>query len=82
MLKYIILKLLSVFYGIGVSIRNELFNLRLLSSKEFDIPIISVGNITAGGTGKTPHTEYIAALLKKSFRVAVLSRGYKRNTCG
>ncbi len=82
MLKYIILKLLSVFYGIVVSIRNELFNLRLLSSKEFDIPIISVGNITAGGTGKTPHTEYIAALLKKSFRVAVLSRGYKRNTWG
>jgi tetraacyldisaccharide 4'-kinase len=82
MLKYILLKLLSVIYGIVVSIRNEMFNLRLLSSKEFDIPIISVGNITVGGTGKTPHTEYVAELLKKNFRVAVLSRGYKRKSWG
>lgn len=81
-MKYIFLKLLSIFYGLAVSLRNELFNLRLLSSKEFDLPVISVGNITAGGTGKTPHTEYIAALLKAKFRVAVLSRGYKRKTRG
>ena len=81
-MKYIFLKLLSLFYGFGVSLRNELFNLRLLSSKEFDLPVISIGNITAGGTGKTPHTEYIAALLKAKFKVAVLSRGYKRKTRG
>ena len=81
-MKYFFLKLLSLFYGIAVSFRNELFNLRLLSSKEFDLPVISVGNITAGGTGKTPHTEYIAALLKDKFRVAILSRGYKRRTRG
>ena len=81
-MKYLILKFLSLFYGIAVSLRNELFNLRLLSSKEFDLPVISVGNITAGGTGKTPHTEYIAALLKAKFKVAILSRGYKRKTRG
>jgi len=63
-------------------LRNELFSLKILSSREFDLPIISVGNITVGGTGKTPHTEYIASLLKSSFKVATLSRGYKRKTRG
>ena len=81
-MKYIILKLLSFFYGLVVSFRNELFNLHILSSKEFDVPVISVGNITVGGTGKTPHTEYIVRLLKSKFKVAVLSRGYKRKTRG
>ncbi len=81
-MKYLILKLLSLFYGMLVSLRNELFNLKILSSKEFDRPVISIGNITAGGTGKTPHTEYIAQLLKTNFKVGVLSRGYKRKTRG
>ena len=57
-------------YGIVIGVRNELFSLRLLSSREFDVPIISVGNITVGGTGKTPHTEYLAELLKTNFKVA------------
>lgn len=65
-----------------VGLRNELFALRLLSSQEFNLPVISIGNITTGGTGKTPHTEYLAQLLKPSFKVAVLSRGYKRRTRG
>ncbi len=64
------------------SLRNELFDLKILSSREFDIPVISIGNITVGGTGKTPHTEYIANLLKSNFKVATLSRGYKRKTRG
>ena len=81
-MKYIFLKLLALFYGIAVGLRNELFSLRILSSKEFDLPRISVGNITVGGTGKTPHTEYIVDLLKSKFMVAVLSRGYKRKTRG
>ena len=81
-MKYLFLKLLSIFYGFVVGLRNELFSLHLLSSKEFDLPIISIGNITVGGTGKTPHTEYIAQLLKSKFKVAVLSRGYKRKTRG
>lgn len=81
-MKHIFLKLLSFFYGIVTSLRNELFNLKILSSREFNLPIISVGNITVGGTGKTPHTEYIAELLRSNFNVAILSRGYKRKTRG
>lgn len=53
-----------------------------LPTTEFPIPIICVGNITVGGTGKTPHTEYLAGLLSKYFRVATLSRGYKRKSQG
>ena len=49
---------------------------------EFEIPVISIGNITVGGTGKTPHTEYLVELLKKHVAVATLSRGYKRKTKG
>jgi len=63
-------------------LRNELFNLKILPSRGFDLPVISIGNITVGGTGKTPHTEYIAGLLKSNFKVAILSRGYKRRTRG
>ncbi|HEY3390803.1 MAG TPA: tetraacyldisaccharide 4'-kinase [Prolixibacteraceae bacterium] len=81
-MKYLFLKLLSFFYALGASLRNELFNLKILPSREFDVPVISIGNITVGGTGKTPHTEYIAGLLRKSFKVATLSRGYKRKTRG
>jgi len=80
--KYLLLKLLSFFYGLAAGFRNELFNLKILSSREFEIPVISVGNITAGGTGKTPHIEYIAGLLRSKFKVATLSRGYKRKTRG
>ena len=56
--------------------------MNILRTREFDVPIISVGNITVGGTGKTPHTEYLIQLLNKKFNVAVLSRGYKRKTRG
>jgi tetraacyldisaccharide 4'-kinase len=73
---------LSWLYGLGVRLRNELFDLGLLKSKTFDIPVISVGNLTVGGTGKTPHTEYLIELLRHNFKVAVLSRGYKRKTHG
>ena len=59
-----------------------LFNMNILKSRSFDIPIISVGNITVGGTGKTPHVEYLIRLLHKEQKVAVLSRGYKRKTKG
>lgn len=76
------LKPLSWLYGFGVGVRNELFNLKLLKSKEFDIPVIGVGNITVGGTGKTPCVEYLVNLLKNYCRLAVLSRGYKRKSKG
>ncbi len=70
----------SWLYGLGVWIRNRLFDHEVLSSASFNIPIISVGNITVGGTGKTPHVEYLAALLGEEFSLATLSRGYKRRT--
>ncbi|MFR3852304.1 MAG: tetraacyldisaccharide 4'-kinase [Odoribacter splanchnicus] len=64
----IILSPLSFLYGIGVGIRNFLFNTGILKSKEFNIPVICVGNITVGGTGKTPHTEYLLSRLQNDFR--------------
>ena len=73
---------LSWFYGLGVGIRNLLFEMGVLKSRSFNIPIISVGNITVGGTGKTPHVEYLIRLLKDKMNVAVLSRGYKRKSSG
>ena len=73
---------ISFFYGIIVYVRNRMYDLKILKSVEFDIPVISVGNITVGGTGKTPHIEYLAELMGKEFKVVVLSRGYKRKTKG
>ena len=73
---------LSWLYGLGVGFRNMLFEMGILKSRSFDIPVISVGNITVGGTGKTPHVEYLIRLLKDLCKVAVLSRGYKRKSHG
>ena len=73
---------LSWFYGIGVRFRNFLFDVGILKSQDYKVPIISVGNITVGGTGKTPHVEYLVQLLKDQLKVAVLSRGYKRKSRG
>lgn len=73
---------LSWIYGAVVWVRNTLFDNGVLKSREFDVPVISIGNITIGGSGKTPHTEYLIELLHKYFKVAVLSRGYKRKTHG
>jgi len=73
---------LSWIYGIGVRLRNLLFNMGILKSRTFITPVISVGNITVGGTGKTPHVEYLIRLLKDDFKVAMLSRGYKRKSRG
>jgi tetraacyldisaccharide 4'-kinase len=69
-------------YGLGIGIRNKLFDWKILPTEKFSVPVISIGNITVGGTGKTPHTEYLIRLLNKKYRIAVLSRGYKRKTKG
>lgn len=69
-------------YGFVVWIRNRLFDSHILTSKEFSTPVIVVGNITVGGTGKTPHVEYLIKLLRGEKKVAVLSRGYKRKSKG
>ena len=73
---------LSWCYGLGVKFRNSLFDAGILKSQVFSTPVISVGNITVGGTGKTPHVEYLVRLLQEKLHVAVLSRGYKRKSHG
>ena len=73
---------LSWIYGSVVKLRNTMFDIGILKSRTFDVPVISVGNITVGGTGKTPHVEYLVGMMKDRFHVAVLSRGYKRKSKG
>ncbi len=73
---------LSLIYGFIIYIRNRLYDYGFFKSTQFNIPVLSIGNITVGGTGKTPHVEYLADLLKSEFKVATLSRGYKRKTKG
>jgi len=73
---------ISLLYSLIVFIRNRCYDFGILKSNSFNIPLISVGNITVGGTGKTPHIEYLVDLLKSVFKIATLSRGYKRNTDG
>ncbi len=62
--------------------RNKLFDWGILPSRSYPFPVISVGNLSVGGTGKSPHVEYLVRLLQKDFSVATLSRGYKRKTKG
>ena len=73
---------LSWCYGLGVGFRNLLFEMGVLKEHSYQTPVISVGNITVGGTGKTPHVEYLVRLLKNHLHVALLSRGYKRKSRG
>ena len=80
--KRLLLYLPSQLFGGVAWLRNKAFDYELLATKQFDIPTICIGNISVGGTGKTPHTEYIIRLLADKKRLAVLSRGYKRKTTG
>ncbi|GAB6012700.1 tetraacyldisaccharide 4'-kinase [Viscerimonas tarda] len=73
---------LSWLYGLVVLIRNKFFDWGFLTEKRYDVHIISVGNLTVGGTGKTPHIESLIQLLQNDFKLATLSRGYKRKTKG
>lgn len=72
----------AAFYGIATWIRNLLFDVGAISSKKFPIPVISIGNLNTGGTGKSPHIEYLAKLLSMQYNIAILSRGYRRKTRG
>ena len=73
---------LAIIYRIVTGVRNKLFDWGVLKSRRFGLPVICVGNISVGGTGKTPHTEYLVRLLLPLFRVATLSRGYMRKSRG
>ncbi|MGC9342080.1 MAG: tetraacyldisaccharide 4'-kinase [Bacteroidales bacterium] len=79
--EYLLIPFAGVYGGV-IFLRNKLFDWQIIHSNEYNIPVISVGNITVGGTGKTPHVEYLVRLLKDQYKIAVLSRGYKRNTKG
>lgn len=81
-MKQLLLKIASLLYGAGIRIRHILFDIGILHSQEFDIPVICVGNITVGGTGKTPAVEMLVGHLSAGNKVAVLSRGYGRATRG
>lgn len=72
----------AILYGFITSIRNFLFDKGILKSYSFDVPIIAVGNLSVGGTGKTPQIEYLIRLLSPKYKVATLSRGYKRQSEG
>ena len=70
----------SIIYGIIITLRNSLFDYRILKTKTHNIPIICIGNLSVGGSGKTPHTNYISKLLSPNYKVAILSRGYGRKS--
>jgi len=72
----------SLVYGLIIYIRNWLFDSNILRSATFNLPLICVGNLAVGGTGKSPMVEFLIGKLKDDFRLAILSRGYKRKTIG
>lgn len=72
----------SIMYGLIIIVRNFLFDKDIINSVSFDPPIIAIGNLSAGGTGKSPMVEYLLTLLKDKYKVATLSRGYKRKSKG
>src|ERR1041385_2398062 len=74
---------ISLLYGLVVIFRNKLFDAGIIPSTEIkDVSIIGVGNLTVGGTGKTPHVEYLVKLLHPKYKLGTLSRGYGRKTIG
>ena len=72
----------AILYGLVTQLRNMLYDNGIFRSYRFDVPIIAVGNLSVGGTGKSPQVEYLIRLLSEKYRVAVLSRGYKRKSEG
>ncbi|MFA9189612.1 tetraacyldisaccharide 4'-kinase [Flavobacterium sp. FBOR7N2.3] len=72
----------AILYGLITAIRNFLFDKGILKSYSFDVSVIAVGNLSVGGTGKTPQIEYLIRLLSPKYKVATLSRGYKRQSEG
>ena len=82
LIKKIIFWKLSLWFNIITFLRNKFYDFRLLKSYSFSTPIISIGNLSAGGTGKTPMVEFLIDSLKNKYKIGVLSRGYKRKSRG
>ncbi len=82
MIKKILFWILSIPFLLVTSIRNFLYNIGVIKSHQFNIPIISIGNLDLGGSGKSPSIEYLVRLLSNNYKVAVLSRGYGRKSTG
>lgn len=80
-LRYILIPFSIIYKGI-IWTRNKLFDKKILRSASFNFPVICVGNLAVGGTGKTPMVEYLVRILRNKYQVATLSRGYKRKTKG
>lgn len=78
----ILLSPFALLYGLGIAARDFLYKIRFFRSISFNLPVISIGNLSVGGTGKTPHVEYLIKELLPFIRVGVLSRGYARKTKG
>ncbi len=72
----------SFIYGLIICVRNLLYDFNILKSKAYNLPVISIGNLSMGGTGKTPHIEYLIRLLGNKYKISTLSRGYKRKSKG
>jgi len=82
LIKKILFWKLSIQFSLVTSIRNFIYNIGVIKSHQFNLPIISVGNLVLGGSGKTPTIEYLIRLLSKNYKIAVLSRGYGRKSNG
>lgn len=80
-LRYVSLPL-ALLYGLVIFLRNKFYDWNIFSSMKFSLPVISVGNLTVGGTGKSPHIEYLIEFLFSRYQVATLSRGYRRRSRG
>ncbi|RMG83816.1 MAG: tetraacyldisaccharide 4'-kinase [Bacteroidetes bacterium] len=78
----ILLLPVSLVWGGILAVRNFLYDIGILPSQSFSLPVINVGNLNFGGSGKTPHIEYLIRLLKEHYQIATLSRGYGRRTSG
>lgn len=81
-IKKILLYPFAILYGLVTGLRNRLYDWKVLKSTSFDTHTICIGNLAVGGTGKTPHVEHLIRLLRQDYKVATLSRGYKRKTSG
>jgi tetraacyldisaccharide 4'-kinase len=77
--KYLLFPIFLIYWGI-IAFRNVLYDKKIFKSSTFDLPIITIGNLSMGGTGKTPHTEYLIQLLQDEYKITTLSRGYGRKT--